>query len=83
MDIWLIILIVFSSIVYVIGGISYIMDYGLGTGFLCKTYKNVTTKIGFIIFLMIDIIMFPLALMCYLIGSIVLLFEKIIFRKKD
>ena len=78
MDIWLIIL----GPAYFLGTISYIINFAFNKGFLCKTYKDVATKVGFIIFLMIDIIMVPWILICYLVYRIILLFEKIIFRKE-
>ena len=83
MNDWLIILILFGGYVYFLGGIVYIMDYAFNEGFLCETHKDVTTKVGFIIFLMVDIIMLPWTFMYYLASGILLLFEKIIFRKKD
>lgn len=83
MNIWLIILITFGGFAYILGGIVYIIDSAFNESFLCKEYKDVTTKVGFIIFLMIDIIMIPWTLMYCLVGGIFLLFEKIIFRKKD
>lgn len=83
MDIWLIILISFTSAAYLLGGIVYIINISYGEDFLCEVYKNVTTKVGFTIFLMLDIVMLPWTLVCCLIGGIILLFEKIRFRKED
>lgn len=83
MDIWLIILISFGGAAYLLGGIVYIVDTAFNESFLCNTYKDDTTKVGFIIFLVIDIIMLPWTLMYCLGNGIVILFEKIIFRKED
>lgn len=83
MDDWLVILISFGGVVYLLGGVSYILDSAFHESFLCKTYKDFTTKVGFIIFLMIDIVMLPWTLMYCLFNGIILLFEKIIFRKED
>lgn len=83
MDIWLIILISLGGFAYLLGGIVYIIDSAFNENFLCKEYKDITTKAGFIIFLIIDIIMIPWTLMYCLFSGVSLLFEKIIFRKKD
>ena len=83
MDIWLIMLISLGGFAYILGGILYIINFAFNEGFLCKTYKDFTTKVGFIIFLMVDIIMLPWTLMAYLFNGIILLFEKIIFGKEN
>ena len=81
-NIWLVILI-FGGWVCVVSGISYMLNLWANENFLCKVYKDATTKVGFIIFLMLDIAMLPWTLVYCLISGIVLLFKKIMFRKKD
>lgn len=80
-NIWIGILIC-CGVAYFLGAIPYIVNCACNEGFLCETYRDVTTKVGFIIFLMLDIIMLPWTLACCLVGGIVLLFEKIIFKKE-
>lgn len=81
-DIWLIILL-WGGFIYFLGGIDYIITCWSDEDFLCRRYKDVTTKIGFIIFLMVDIVMLPWTLVCCLINSIILLFKQIIFGKDE
>ena len=81
MDKWLMALILFGGIVYFIGGMPYIWFCVSEESFLCKIYKGMTTKVGWIIFLMIDIVMLPWTLIYYLFKGIIVLFNKIIFKE--
>lgn len=82
MDNWLIDLVAISGVIYYIGGMLYIIHYIFNNGsFLCKKYKDTTTKVGFIIFLIIDIAMLPWTLMYYLFNGIIVLLGKIIFKE--
>lgn len=81
MDKWLVALILFGGVAYFMGAIPYMWFYIDKESFLCKTYKGMTTKVGWIIFLIIDIIMFPWTLMYYLLKGIMVLFNKIIFKE--
>lgn len=77
------VILIFGGWICIASGISYIINLWANKNFLCKVYKDVTTKVGFIIFLLFDIAMFPWTLVYCLISGVVFLFKKITFRKKD
>ena len=67
---------------YFLGMVAYMIaasDHVLP--FLSRRHKNDTTKVGFVILIIVDVIMFPWVLIWLLVDGIILLIQTIIFKE--